>query len=280
MSKFKILVPVDFSEVSDAAVNLAIDIAKKFQGTIHLYHAADIPDDWEYLSIDQKIKDTVNNALAFSARDRLISLKEEVIKSDVPCKYHYSGGKFYDNINEIANTIHFDLIVIGSHGISGKKEWFMGSNAQKVLHQVDLNCLVVKHKLATFDFSKVMFLTSGDTDELPAFKKFLAFIRPYRISELHIASIKLSGLFWEPSIVALSSLEEFKTMAGGYHTFLHYYPDYSVEAGARHLIEELNIDLLSLSYREANPIRRALVGSNVEMVINHLDVPVLTIHDN
>jgi len=54
----------------------------------------------------------------------------------------------FDGIMNISKKNSVDLIVMGSHGASGFKEMFIGSNAEKVVRNSDIPVLIIKKKLA------------------------------------------------------------------------------------------------------------------------------------
>jgi nucleotide-binding universal stress UspA family protein len=69
----KILVPTDFLMYADFALDAAIQIAKKNKGEIHLYHSAQIPDDWEDFPAELRYKDSSNKKITLWVRDKLSS---------------------------------------------------------------------------------------------------------------------------------------------------------------------------------------------------------------
>ena len=166
---------------------------------------------------------------------------------------------------------------MGSHGVSGKEEWLIGSNTQKVIRKVHKNVLVVKNPIGELTFSKVLFATGLHTGEQECFNRFLEFLRPFDIDELHVMAVDTSGYFSQPSFLMLEALKDFQKIADAYPCQTHFYSDYSVESGIRHFTEEYDIQLIGISNHNRSKIKRILMGSNVEMLINHSQVPVLSI---
>lgn len=273
----KILVPTDFSIYADYAFNAALLLAKKLDAEIHLYNSADIPDDWEDLKPYIRYLDTDNKVAAIKVRNQLKKLKYKAREIDVKCVYHYTGGKFLKNITEITDKVDFDLILMGSHGVSGKEEWFFGSNTQKVIRMLHKNVLVVKEELTNLDFNRVLFVTGLDKEDKEAFRKFLSFIEPFQPEEIHIMTVDTASFFTQPEILVRQVLKEFKQIAEGQNVKTHFYPDFTIDAGIRHFSEEFNIDLVAMSNHVRHPLKRIFTGSNVEMVVNHMKAPVFVI---
>ena len=93
-----ILVPTDFSSYANIAFDVACKLIKKFGGTLHLYHSASIPDDWEKLPAETKYKDEINKSIAIAARDQLRALQQQAEEAGILSDIHYTGGKFLKNI--------------------------------------------------------------------------------------------------------------------------------------------------------------------------------------
>lgn len=274
-----ILVPTDFSKFAEYAFNAACKIASYTEGHLHLYHCADLPDDWEDLPIERKLEDKQNKNKALEVRHQLMALQDRATNIGLKSSIHFTGGKFLDNITEILEKVSIDLIVMGSHGVSGKEEWFLGSNSQKVIRKIRKNALIIKAPVETFKVNRVAFVSSLNLDDQEAFKTFLKFVTIFEPKEVHVLSIDTSSWFAQPPMVMLDALKDFKEIARTYKCKTHFYRDHSVQSGIRHFIEEHNINLVGISYRSRNPIKRIFLGSNVEMLVNHAEVPVLCIND-
>lgn len=140
-----ILVPVDGSETSYAAVAKAAEFAKAFNSKITVVQVL-VLDPYiaaEYISASQ------TNDLIERARTSIIDTLAEV-----KAKFHTDGVEVETKLlegqvvhAEIANAARdtkADLIVIGSHGRTGIKKFFLGSVAQSVLGASDIPVLVVR----------------------------------------------------------------------------------------------------------------------------------------
>jgi nucleotide-binding universal stress UspA family protein len=272
-----ILVPTDFSSYAKYGFDLACDIVKITGGAIHLYHAARIPDDWEDLPLEDKLKDSVNEAIANEAQSKLDELEQKAKGEGISVTTHYTGGAFVENLDEMLSSLSVDLIVMGSHGVGGQKELFIGSNAQKVIRKYNISILVVKHETSRPLFSKVLFASNLNEEDKKAFNNFLKFLEPFKVDEVYIMAVNTRGFFSQPALIMEKAMQGFREIAKDYKCHAHFYPDYSVEAGIRHFTEEKGISLIGLSNHIKHPIKRLIQGSNVEMVVGQSDAPVLSI---
>lgn len=145
MAYQNILVPVDGSETSYAAVAQAAELAKAFGGKITVVQvlALDPYIAAEYISATQ------TNDLIERARTSVLKTLEEAAAkfSDlgIPVEAKLLEGQVvHSEIIKEAETSKADLIVIGSHGRTGLKRLFLGSVAQNVLGEAHIPVLVVR----------------------------------------------------------------------------------------------------------------------------------------
>ena len=272
-----ILVPTDFSKYAKYAFELACLLAKNTGAEIHLYHCMDLPKDWENQSVDEKMSDRQESSVAIEARHNLIQLQEEAQAQEITCRFFTTAGNFLNDISEFIEAHPIDLIVMGSHGISGKEEWFIGSNTQKVVRKLKENILIVKEPVEELKFDKITFVSGLNSDDQIAFKSFLEFAKLIHPQEVHVLTIDTSAWFSQPTIVMEESLKDFENIASAYNCTTHFYRDFSIQSGIRHFVSENKIHLIGISNRIRNPLKRIFLGSNVEMLVNHSAAPVLSI---
>ena len=267
-----ILVPTDFSECADFALEVALKICKKNNAQLHLFHSSDLPRN-----LDEDVIDKISGDVTLNAKEKL-QVRENLVKEEgVQCTVHYESGDFIEGIKDVLDGHNVDLVVMGSHGKSGRRDWLMGTNTQKVVRKYHKNVLVVKEAPNDDMFNKVVFVSGLYEEDKAVFEQFLEFVNPYGVQEVHILAINLLGWFNQPSILMKELLEDFKSIAKDYNCTTHFYSDYSVEAGIRHFVEENDVGLIGISNKTKHPIKRIFLGSNVEMVVNNSRVPVLSL---
>src|SRR4051812_4218847 len=140
----KILFPTDFSNESRPAMEMAIEMAKKFGAHLTLLHV------WT----DPLYIGAVGNAYALApelleqarqeAEHALDKFRLEVTSAGVPAKAFTLQGIAADVILAMAHSQSMDLIVMGTHGRSGLKRFFLGSIAERVIREADCPVLTVR----------------------------------------------------------------------------------------------------------------------------------------
>jgi len=272
-----ILVPVDFSSFSKDALDAAIDIAKIIHADIHILHVVTEFSDIVSNSFQSDIKESLKLNIGAWAKELLLELKSKVEDENIKCSIKCSYGHLITEIENVLREEHYELIIMGSHGASGKEEWFIGSNAQKVIRRLHKNVMVIKQPIADLKFSKVVYVTGLNQEDKNTFEGFLNFLTPFNVEEIHVLTINTLGILNISKDVSKQSLKEFKNIGDKQNITTHFYNDFTVEAGVKHFTEEFDIDLIGISNIEKHPVKRIFLGSNVEMIVNHSRVPVLSL---
>lgn len=274
----KIIVPSDFSDCADFALQAACQIALTCGGEVTLFHVSenieDLAGDAEDKALLKDLKARIESNISGLIRER-----EAMVSSvGVPFRHNARFGSFVSELEAFDKEESFDLIVMGSYGASGKQEWFIGSNTQKVVRKIRNNVLVIKQPISNLNFDKVMFPSNLTENDKEAFVEFLRFAGKCKAKEVHILSVNTGGWFNQPAPLMMELLEDFKDLArDNFKCQTHFYSDYSIEAGIRHFAEKFDIKLIGISNLVRHPIKRLFQGSNVEMLVNHSSLPVLAI---
>lgn len=130
----KILVPVDGSDCSNRTVLYAAGLAKKLQSEMTLLHV--LPPLPTYVSNYseqlEKIEKTLMKEFTKEALDILKKSKQLISDKNVQVNTQLIIGNPPDEICKFAKENSYDLIIIGSRGLSGIKSYIMGSVSNRV----------------------------------------------------------------------------------------------------------------------------------------------------
>jgi nucleotide-binding universal stress UspA family protein len=143
----KILVPTDFSDYSDKAFIQALDIAKRYNAKVFLFHV--IPKEVNRCVQDVCLDDAVvtdleNQMMARAQEDLQAQLAKFPQAKEVPVITDVGKGTPYDAILKEAEDKGIDLIVIASLGRSGIARFLIGSVARNVLKGAQCPVLLTK----------------------------------------------------------------------------------------------------------------------------------------
>ncbi len=138
-----ILVPMDFSEDSDAALGAALELAKSLGAKLHLIHAFEFPTyigtPWGY-----SFPPGAFSEARARAAELLAEREEKVSAEGVECATETREGPPSEVIVEAAESIPADLIVMGTRGLTGVKHVLLGSVAERTLRYAPCPVMTVK----------------------------------------------------------------------------------------------------------------------------------------
>ena len=131
----KILVPIDFSSSSHAALDMAADLARHFHAALYLLNV--IPMFPINTGVDYYPEDAVIQGADRYAKERLAALVEDLRTSGLEAEFDVQiGNDVVGNILMVIEREHLDMVVLSTHGTSGWRAVLFGSIAEKVVRLV------------------------------------------------------------------------------------------------------------------------------------------------
>lgn len=128
----RILVPTDFTETSERALDWALSLAERLGASVTVMHSYELPiasfPDGAIIAtpeIAARIADASQQALAQTVERRK--------QRGVPLEAVLREGAAWEEINAVADAIDADLVVIGTHGRRGLARALLGSVAENVV---------------------------------------------------------------------------------------------------------------------------------------------------
>ncbi len=281
----KILVPTDFSETADNAVNVALEIAQKAKATVYFFHTVNTAIDWSNTQMSvpskpvtvQKQKEMypeVSKQIA-AAQAKLSELSKRAAKMKVESKIELGYNLFHEDLGRFADKNKVDLIIMGTHGASGVKEAFLGSNTLKVIRTSNAPVLTVKHKHKGFKIKTLIY--ASDFEETKANKnieRVKAFADFFGAS-IHFVYVN-TPVGFEDSAYTMAKIHKIAKDNKISKYYAQIYNDFTVERGIGNMSEMLQADMITLSTHGYSGFRHFINNNVAENVANHARVPVLT----
>ena len=148
MSAFKkILVPVDFSDGSAAAVQHAVMLGRTLQAQVDVLHAYDVPTfiPPHVVVMMGEVDAPLSEHAERHANEQLEEfLKNQKLPAEVKVSSRVLLGPPAVTVLEAAEQGGYDLIVMGTHGRTGLPRLVMGSVAEKVVRGSQCPVLTVR----------------------------------------------------------------------------------------------------------------------------------------
>lgn len=272
----KIIVPIDFSNHSEYALKTAAKLAKKYNAEVLALHMLEMSD----------LMLTASEGLQYQKANFFIQLSEkkfnEFLNKDylegvktTPIIKHF---KVFSEIDDVAKKHHVDLIVMGSHGTNGFKEYFVGSNTERVVRNSDIPVLVVKNKETDINFETVVFASDFSEESI---KPYLNASKMFdkTNTKMYFVYVNLPNERFRSSMEIEKKVVNFFTKADRNLDKLndvHYVSDYTVEDGILNFSLKIGADIIAIPTHGKKGLAHFFSGSIGEDVANHATLPVMT----
>src|SRR5262245_21871176 len=142
-----IIVPIDFSNMSVQAIQIAKQLARRFGASIHLAHVRHLNYGADFVAPAPPI--IPFSFMRYEQNGERTALKElqnmasECGISSAKCDV-LSGAPPFDEICRLAQTVLADLVVMPTHGRTGLKHVFLGSTAERIVQHSSCPVLVTR----------------------------------------------------------------------------------------------------------------------------------------
>ncbi len=138
----KILVPLDFSPSSEAALRVARDLARANQGALLLVHVHELLVSPDGELVVPSVPDAEPEFDLRLEAAKLNLVREGGVAVDARCLV----GRAAVEIIALAKEESFDLIVMGTHGRTGLKHLLLGSVAEAVVRKASCPVLTLRER--------------------------------------------------------------------------------------------------------------------------------------
>ncbi|MCB9251969.1 MAG: universal stress protein [Flavobacteriales bacterium] len=269
-----ILIPYDFSETSKPALKEAVRFSKKFDAVLHILHVVEdrnyiIPLAYEVEGI--KMPD-------FELEEKLRSRLEKTASehTDVKIKTSVVSGIMTTEVESYVSENDIDLIVMGTHGASGYKELFIGSNAQRVVTLSEIPVLTLKDK-GSDGYKNILVPIDNSLHSRQKVNMALVLADKFQ-SKIHIIGLPDSKdeLEMKKFNIKLHSVENLIKEHHLNHSVKIVNGD-SLAKAAQKYASENNCDLVVINTGHESKITGIFLGAFAQQIVNHSDIPVLSI---
>lgn len=271
----KILVPCDFSYTAKQAYNFAVELAEKTEGEVFVLRVIDLPFSYEsayaagHFSHEEKLLQQLQDV----AQKNFESLRK--VSRPYP-NVHFSAvhGAVTDTIITFAENEKIDLIVMGTNGASGMKEYFVGSNTEKIVRYAPVPVISIRNLTGLKSITNIVF----PTDVTSASKDLVAKVKELQQlfdAKLHLLLVSIDYKLVNSSML-LGKLEKFAKDNYLTNYTLNLQREDSAEAGIVEFAKEVGGDMIAMATHGRKGLAHLFSGSLAEDIVNHVHCPVWT----
>jgi len=269
-----IVVAIDFSNISLHALEYTIPIANKFKANILMVWVDKIsPTESLYPDTSNQ-----NRLEAIKRFDEIIKQYNKRMGKGLKLEYKLKRGKIYREIDQLAKQEGAGLIIAGTHGISGFEEYWIGSNAYKIVTYSTSPVIVIRHDYEIRKgISRILAPIDSSPETIQKLPYIVTLARLFK-SEVHVLATHSSHL---TSIQRLA--EKYVQQASTYlfANEVHFVEDSIVSndltKATLQYATDVGVDLVSIMTEQETP-SNALLGLRAQQMISQSPMPVLCIH--
>ena len=280
---YKIVVPTDFSKLSEYALDVALDIARKTDGAVFLLNVIGGFKNYSFSSMGGGVSDEY-----VSEEDRYVlelhrtnekRLKNLIAKhqhGDVPVYPFIEIDDMEEGVNHFAERLDCDMVVMGTSGENTISEYFDGNHTEKVIRITHIPVLTIRKPLQEFSVKNIVFATDLKTvakEGVDQIEKFATFYG----ATVHMVHVSND----DPERVR-KKMEAFAEE----HETPHQVPELTinpikgskVEQSILEFAKEKNADIVASVNHGRRGLMHLFVGGLSERLVRDSEAPVLTVH--
>ena len=261
-----ILVPTDFSEVANVAVQYAAMLARKLDAKIILFHAIPHHSVWWAITNDELVQDAHQKQERIKAK--LIKAGVDAGKIEMQVFYQFPLNIW---INDFVRKNRIDFAVIGTKGTTGLKNVMLGSFALGMIEHVSVPVIAVPPDANVKSISKILYPTDlGDT--LKEVKKLVVFAEAFGafINIVHVSKPDIGEKLIARQLKKITALTGYEKITTDVKTGT------DIELLIEESIKEKKADLLAM-FPKKGFFKQLFTGSVTEGISHQIVIPILVI---
>lgn len=277
----KILVPTDFSDCANVAATIAQDIAKRAKAELYFLHMHETAPEGGHAHMHGGGTHTgtshhhSHEGHHKNELDKLVRLAEQ---KGVPAKPVLVKNTGNERIVSYIDGYHIDLVVMGTHGMSGLKEFLSGSTAQRIVQESPVPVLVVKNGNEKMQFKNIVFASSFEVD---VHKPFLKVVEFADLVDAHIHLLYVNMPFnFKETDEAEANMHAFHKKCPRGTCSVNIYNALNEERGIQKFSESTKADAIALTTHGRSGFMKLISRSITESLVNHSEIPVLSVNIN
>ena len=262
-----IIVPVDFSVESLNGLKMAILFSKKTQVNIQMVYVLQKIAESERPAMEAEQKQAENNF------NNLIKDFAPQVGNNSKLDFFVKKGRVYQEIVNQAELFSDSIIAASTHGASGFQEFFIGSNAFRIISATDRPVITLRKNACPDDIKRIVLpidLSVDSRQKVP----FTTDVAKLFEAEIHV--VGLQTLKGERNIKKIRSY--ISQVAGYIEGRVHCESNEVFGANVADLLinyaNTVKADLISITTEQSSSLN-LIIGNTAHQILNKAEIPVL-----
>lgn len=269
-----IVVAVDFSSGSIHALKYAINLGNLIKANVMMV--------W----VDKTSgPDSVYSDYVENYRGEVVRRFGEIVEQYQPeltsgkLEYKLRKGKIYAEVVGFSQAKKAGLIVTGSHGVSGFEEYWIGSNANRIVAHAQTPVITVRNGFNIREkISKIVMPLDNSANTIVKLP-FTASLARMVSAEVHLLvtfSTNLKTMHKRVENYAEKATKYFEKENVNFS--LERIHTQNATKAVIDYAKNANADLISIMTEQEDSAGKGLIGPNAQQIVNHSPIPVLSVH--
>ncbi len=267
----KILIPIDFTENAKNAVDYAFQFADIYKAEVTLIHVinpahfANAAGHGIYMNVD-------TGQFEENAKKLLVEVAKKHQSNKIKINTKTGIGYVPEQVIAEAEKNEIDLIILGTHGTRGFEEFFLGSNAQRIISTATTPVLSIPPQAHKFELNKIVVLIgqSGVINKKINYAASIAKKFNTDISVFHASKEN------DTLTSNLNTVQSYFNNEGLQYEIATAKKD-NITDEVLHYCKTNNADMVIVSGGNQSELSKKYIGLFPQLVVNHAKIPVLTV---
>lgn len=265
-----IIIPIDFSEDSQKGIELALLFARKQYTNVQLVYVQKKSSDYNSPGYFEEEKKWAEKKFK-----EILAKFEPRMENDSKLRYIIKSGKIYKEIVSQVESYKEAMVIASTHGASGFEEFFMGSNAFKIISATERPVLTTRTGSIPEDIKNIVMpldVTIDTRQKVPITAELAELFG----AEVHIITVSSSR-----GQRITNRLEAYSRQAAGYFTAKKVpfrqkslYGENIVDLTVVYA-DSVNADVITIMKEQSRNL--TFMGNLTHQLLNHATIPVLTL---
>lgn len=270
----RILVPCDFSKHAIQALKFAIRLANRSGGEVFVLNVIDLPILYETTFGVQPNFITVDLVTEFKERAWKKFNKIRNTQKGVKVSFEVQNGPVSPMIRQYITSKKIDLVVMGTLGASGWKEYLVGSNTEKIVRFSPVPVIAVPGASPGSSIKNIVLPATLHLDQSEFMKEVKA-LQEFFKAKLQILFLN-TPMNFKRDAESKALLNDFTK----HYSLKNYTLNVRNEAfeadGIINFASEIKADMVAMATHSYRGLMHVMTGSIAEDVVNHINIPIWT----